>query len=190
MRKKLNSKNISLFVVTFIVITLFIAGFSTIGFGEPGAEDDPLVTFSYVEKRIEQVKFYIEEKINELSNNISLDKSELQRLSEENEEIKEQLAQALNSSGSSGVSLEVVEIKNGQRIICGAGTELILRSGSAKAIVSNLGGLSDLTAAKDLKADENLGLNHLIVIPRNDGRGVYADQDFAIFMVRGYYKIQ
>ncbi|MGF7058082.1 cell division protein ZapB [Brassicibacter mesophilus] len=189
MWQKLKGKKTNLFMVSILAITLFLTWSSTVSFGEPGNEDDPLVTFSYVEKRIEQVKFYIEEKIKELSDNNSLDKAELQRLSEENNKLKEQIKQLSNSTGSTGIGLEIVELKSGQRIICGAGTEIILRSGSAKAIDSDLGGLSDLTGAKDLQADESIALNHLILIPRNDGRGAYVDKNFAIFIVKGYYEI-
>lgn len=173
------------FILLTLLIAVIIVDTSSISFGQPGGSDDPLVTYSFVEKRIEQLKYYIDEKLNGGSTNVN--NSELQRLREENEAIKKQLAQLAANSPESG--LEIVELKAGQRLICGAGTELILRSGSAKAIVSELGGLSDLTGGKDLAGNESISLNHLIIIPRDDGRGAYVEK-FAIFMVRGAYEIK
>lgn len=172
-----------IFIVLTILVAVIIVDASSISFGQPGDSEDPLVTYSYVEKRIEQLKFYIEEKLSGGSTN----NTEIQRLSQENETIKKQLAQLM--SNSSGGGLEIVELKQGRKLICGAGTEIILRSGSAKAIVSELGGLSDLTAGKDLASNEPISLNHLVVIPRDDGRGAYVDR-FAIFMIRGYYEVK
>lgn len=175
-------KNCVLITLAVLAATFIIVDISSISFGQPGSSDDPLVTYSFVEKRIEQLKYYIDEKLGTNNN------SEIQRLIQENETIKKQLAQL--STNSSGVGLEIVELSAGQRLICGAGTEIILRSGSARAIVSELGGLSDITSGKDLASNEPISLNHLIIIPRNDGRGAYVDGKFAIFMVRGYYEVK
>lgn len=176
-------KNYIFIILTFLVAVI-ILDTSSISFGEPGSSEDPLVTFSFVEKRIEQLKYYIDEKLGASGNY----DSEIQKLIEENETLKKQVEQL--AANSSGGGLEIVELSSGQKLICGAGTEIILRSGSARAIVSELGGLSDLTGGKDLSSDELISLNHLIVIPRNDGRGVYVDGEFAIFMVRGYYEVK
>lgn len=171
------------FIILTLLVTVIVFDASNISFGQPGGSEDPLVTFSYVEKRIEQLKYYIEEKLGGGSAN----NAEVEKLTEENKEIKKQLSQlAMNSSGG---GLEIVELKNGQKLICGAGTEIILRGGSAKAIVSQLGGLSDLTGGKDLISNESISPNHLIVIPRDDGRGAYVE-NYAIFMVRGYYEVR
>mgnify|MGYP000450813884 CR=1 FL=1 len=176
-------KNCVFITLAILVAVFIVVDASSISFGEPGSSDDPLVTYSFVEKRIEQLKYYIDEKLGTNNNN-----SEIQKLIQENETIKNQLAQL--AANSSGGGLEIVELSAGQRLICGAGTEIILRSGSARAIVSELGGLSDITSGKDLASNEPISLNHLIIIPRNDGRGAYVDGKFAIFMVRGYYEVK
>lgn len=90
-------------------------------------------------------------------------------------------------AASGGSPLEIVNVGGGDSIICGAGTELILRSGRAEAIDSANGGLCDTTAGADVRGGE-ISPNHLLIIPRDDGRGAYADTD-CIFMVRGYYYI-
>ncbi len=178
-------KKNSFFIIVTLLIAVIAIDTSSISFGQPGGSEDPLVTFSFVEKRIEQLKYYIDEKLN--GGSTDNNNSEIQRLSQENEAIKKQLAQLM--ANTSGTGLEIVELKDGQRLICGAGTEIILRSGYAKAIVSELGGLSDLTSGKDLASNESISLNHLILIPRDDGRGAYIEK-FAIFIVKGYYEIK
>lgn len=129
---------------------------STVVFSEPGTETDPLVTLSYVNRSIDQIKTYIDEKIN---------------------------------SGGGTYELEVVNVAKGQFLLAKAGTEIILRGGLATAVVSDLGGLTDITAGVDLGKDISIPNNHLLLIPRDDGRGVYCTTD-AVFMVRGEYEVR
>lgn len=144
-------------VVLVLVIGMILGGFGKAVFSEPGSQDDPLVTMSYVEKRIEQLKYYIDEKFGQ--------------------------------PNSSEKELEVVEVREGQSIIGKAGTEIILRGGKAQVIAGELGGLCDMTTGVDLKMWKNVTANHLLLVPRDDGRGVYATED-AIFIVRGKYTIK
>lgn len=130
---------------------------SSVVFSEPGSESDPLVTLSYVNKSIEQVKSYIDNKI--------------------------------DTKSSSSYQLEIVELNKGQFLIAKAGTEIILRGGKATAIVSELGGLQDITEGVDLGQGMDIPAYHLLLVPRNDGRGVYCTTD-AIFMVRGDYEVR
>ena len=85
--------------------------------------------------------------------------------------------------------LEIVYLDAGQTLTCKGGTELILRSGSATAIVSDAGGLCDVTAGVDLAQGSAISANHMLLVPRSDGRGAYAKSD-CIFMVRGAYSIK
>lgn len=132
---------------------------SNIVFSEPGSESDPLVTLSYVNRSIEQVKTYIDDKLNS------------------------------NTNTNSNIGFEVVDVPSGQFLIAKAGTELILRSGTATAVVSQLGGLTNVTAGVDLGKDQTITKNHLLIIPRDDGRGAYCKTD-SIFMIRGEYEIR
>lgn len=134
---------------------------TTIVFSEPGSDKDPLVTMGYVNNKIEELKEYIDTKI------------------------------ANNSDNNASQNLEVVELPKGKYLIGKAGTEIILRGGKATAHgVAVDQGLSDVTDGKDIdNTKSTLPVNHLIIIPRNDGRGAYAITD-AIFMVRGDYSIR
>lgn len=146
------------FKKSFIVLgTAVVLLGSNFVFSEPGSESDPLVTLSYVNRSIEQVKTYIDDK--------------------------------LSSSTTSNIGFEVVDVPSGKFLIASAGTEIILRSGTATAVISELGGLTDVTAGVDLGKDHALTKNHLLIIPRDDGRGAYCKTD-AIFMIRGEYEIR
>ncbi|MDD2216052.1 MAG: hypothetical protein PHR60_06515 [Eubacteriales bacterium] len=98
---------------------------------------------------------------------------------------------ALKSSGGSGsaATFEAVFVEAGKKLIGGAGTELILRSGRASAIDNGADGLSDLTGAKDLIGGSDVGKNHLLLVPRDDGRGIRATTDLWV-MVKGSYTIK
>jgi hypothetical protein len=137
------------------------------GYLNPGTSEDPIVTQSYVEKRNEQLKYYIDQKISEMGGTSS------------------------PSNGSQeAATFQVIEVNKGQQVIGKGGTEMILRSGTAKAIASQSGGLSNLTAGKDLQSDENVPLNHLILIPRDDGRGLNITWDKTFILIKGGYEIR
>ncbi|MBE6081482.1 MULTISPECIES: hypothetical protein [Tissierellales] len=144
---------IDIFLLSVLILALVLVSLGTRSFSEPGTEEDPLVSQTYVEKRIDQLRYYIDEKV----------------------------------SGKN--KLEIVEVEEGQSIIGSSGTEIILRGGKGKVIAGQLGGICDVTDGKDLQMDENVPANHMILIPRDDGRGIYA-ADKLILMVMGEYEIK
>ncbi len=83
----------------------------------------------------------------------------------------------------------VVEIKNGGVLQGKEGTEMILRAGSASAIASKDGGVTDLTAGADLKDGTKITKNHLLIIPRDDGRGIRCT-GLCYVMVKGDYELK
>ncbi len=102
------------------------------------------------------------------------------------------LEKRLAESGSSTtgeVSLfEVLELGEGDILMLGKSTEVILRAGIAKAFVSDLGGLADVTEGYDLYMDQSIPKNHLIICPLDDGRG-FIFESTAWIMIKGDYKI-
>jgi hypothetical protein len=97
----------------------------------------------------------------------------------------------LNNAGKSIVREGQSKVLVGTRIIADAGTEIILRytNGSTTAIASNLGGLSNVTEGYDIQHGKAIPANHLLIIPRSDGRGVMITNN-AIFMIRGSYRVE
>ena len=140
-----------------------------------GNENDPLVTQSYVDSVVDEVKSYFEGRINTLS--IKVDSIKL-------DSEKEQ-------GGTLTSVFEIVSLKNGEKIVCDAGTEMILRAGYANAIGSDQGGLADTTSGMDIDNGKDIPRNHLLIIPRNDGRGIIAKApNNTILMIKGSYKKQ
>ncbi|MCL1982056.1 MAG: hypothetical protein FWG53_03050 [Clostridiales bacterium] len=86
-------------------------------------------------------------------------------------------------------SFEPIQLEEGQKLIGVEGTEIILRSGEAFAIDNGENGVSDLTSGKDLMSGDQVAANHLLLVPRDDGRGIMALTE-AWVMVRGGYEIQ
>ncbi len=82
-----------------------------------------------------------------------------------------------------------ISLKAGQKLIGQEGCEIILRSGEATAIDNGANGISDLTAGVDLTMGMAAGLNHQLLVPRTDGRGIAAKTDIWV-MVKGMYQIQ
>lgn len=148
---------------TILIVTglLVITG-SAVVFSEAGSQKDPLVTLSYVNNRIEQLKNYVDQKI-----------------------------EGQESGSNVNQELTIVELKKDEILIGKSGTELILRGGRAKAYgVEENRGLTDITEGLDIDSVNSLiPYNHLLIVPRSDGRGVYAESD-AILMVRGDYEIR
>ena len=82
-----------------------------------------------------------------------------------------------------------IQVTAGKQLIGKEGTEVILRSGEATAIDNGANGVSDITAGTDLMTGMQVGMNHLLLVPRDDGRGIYAVTDIWV-MVRGDYIIK
>ena len=90
-----------------------VCALATVVLAEPGASDDPLISKSYIENQLmPQIKQYIESRLAEVGG---------------------------GSGGAAAVTADkfnVVNASAGQQIICSAGTELILRMGSASVIAT------------------------------------------------------
>lgn len=85
--------------------------------------------------------------------------------------------------------LVVLEMSPGQKLECNGGTQVIVRSGTARAVASAQGGVCDVTGGKDLAQGERVALNHLLIVPRTDGRGIIAETNLFV-MVRGPHALK
>ena len=86
---------------------------------------------------------------------------------------------------------EVIEVKKGTRVLAAAACDIMLRSGSAVAVSSfATQGLSDYTAGAEVMNNENVAINHMLLIPRADGRGILITSETAFIMIRGEYKLE
>ena len=179
------------FIVLLLIAVVLFSSVTTSA--EPGGNDDPIIVLSYLEYRLEELVNYIDNNIlsfSETTSQQAIDLENLNTIIEDQEKIISdlnfQIENIKNQSG--GSTFEVLELNIGQKLIAEAGTEIIIRSGEAFAIDNGIDGLSDITAAKDLKQGEVIPLNHLIIVPRSDGRGVYVES-CVFLMIRGNYTI-
>ena len=95
----------------------------------------------------------------------------------------------IDANSGNNASFNVVTVPKNKKLIGGSGCEFILRQGTAEIIASDLGGISDVTLAVDLPEKDIVPSNHLLIIPRDDGRGFNAKTD-VIVMIKGSYEIK
>ena len=147
---------IEIFVVTAAMLTAVTA------FGAAGTQDDPLVSKSYVDDKINQVLEIVN------GGSVSADG---------------------NIAPAAGSSYQPVYVSVGQVIVGGEGTELILRSGKGNIYIEGVDGLVDTTTGKNLTTGDAATANHLMIVPRDDGRGVKVTEA-AWFLVKGDYTLK
>lgn len=129
----------------------------------PGSADDPIVTKSYVDEQVSALK-------------------------------KELGADGGGIAGTGKGNLTVEKLAPGQKVMAAEGTELIVRSGTVRVIAGEKGdGIPDVTEGKDLKGNSLVPLNHLLLVPRTDGRGLSVEaagsDGFSYIMIRGSYSV-
>lgn len=134
-----------------------------------GTNQDPLVTLSYVEKRIQEALVGVNAQIADLQ--------------------KQTGSQGATSGGTAQSAVfQVVQVEKGSFIYFGGSTEFIVRSGKAAAIATPNGGLSDLTDGKDIGMGQLVPANHHMLVPRDDGRGL-GILDITFILIKGPYTI-
>lgn len=102
------------------------------------------------------------------------------------EKVKEYIAgNASQSGGESSDGFKLVSVAKGQKFTASSGCEFIIRQGSAKVVISSLGGVSDVTDGVDIISGE-LPSNHHFVVARDDGRGFEALNDVLVLVKGGY----
>jgi len=169
--------------LTAIILVLSAVVISAADGVTPGSEQDPIVTQSYVEQKSEQIKYYIDSLIAQETAKL---KTELELKEQEIAKLREEIKDAAKAAGK----FQVVEMQKGQMLIAGEGAEIIPRSGKFSAIEDAFGGLSDITAAKDLKNGEAVVNNHMLIAARGEGRGLKALADKSFLIIKGTYSLQ
>ncbi len=154
----------SLIILTAAALVLAMSFFVFAYAAGAGSESDPVVTKSYVDKLVSDLKTELKQEI----------KTEIE---------------STPASGSSD-SFVAVKIEQGKKVVCGAGAEVILRSGTAQAVDNETyDGIPDLTSGTNIKGGKNLTPNHLLIIPKADGRGIFCSDESWI-MIKGSYTLE
>ncbi len=84
---------------------------------------------------------------------------------------------------------QVVDLSPGQQLEGKAGAELIVRVGQTVAVDPTGSGIPDVTGGSNIAAGQNVALNHLLIVPRSDGRGISA-RTRAVVMYKGEIKVK
>ena len=164
-------------------------------------ENDPLVTLSYMKDVFgPSLKQEIKDEIRaEAASDAEKDpetdtKTEIETETEtETEETPAQGEGTADDAAPVNVGYAVVELLAGQKLSSKSGTvELIVRPGSSAVAFSEIpeNGLSDISEMKEVLNGEEVGINHALIIPRNDGRGIVITSDKAYVLVRGDYIVE
>jgi len=153
----------------------------------PGSANDPLVSRSYVDEKFNQVMSLINvggtgTVTGPTMNDVTVDAVVA--------EVMDRLEYYITAkSGDGAQTFQVIMIRAGEIIVGGEGSEIIPRSGTSTAYSVVTDGVSDVTTGTDLRNGAKITNNHLLVIPRADGRGIKATTDVWL-LVKGSYTIR
>ena len=212
-------KHLHKWMAMVIAVVFILCGIVCVSFvyaSEAGSNDDPIALKSYVdakfsalEKKFTGTPETSADAPTGTSTNVNADVADLAKkvdsltktvatLKSENETLKRSVQQASGTGtdsvdgigkGSVGYIFEIHEIKSGQRVLLGASTEMIIRTGSAQAIKGELGGVIDLITGEELDAGDDVTINHLLLSSREDNRGVRFTED-AYVMIKGAFSVR
>jgi len=168
--------------------------------GSAGSADDPLVTLSYINKVFKpqidkDIDNAVEQKVTQIATQIVTDKLK-DFTPNQNANVPQTTEPPVYNtyvmSDAASSSYVVVELTKGQKLRVKSGSlELILRPGGTATVISEYKtqGIADLTTGDELLNGKSLPINHSLLIPRADGRGITITSVIAYIMVRGDYEI-
>lgn len=164
-------KTMAILMATAIVFTVVL-------YATPGDMSDPLVSLSYVREQLNLLRDDLTGKIDLLQTKI--EKNAGQANPSETE----------NSTTANYPVFEIHQFAAGTQITFGQSTEFIVRRGQASVIDPLDNSIPDLTTGIDIKKGEAVPLNHQLLCPRDDGRGIIvsAGDEFWI-MIKGPFTI-
>lgn len=166
-------KNLGHMALGAIMALALFGAVSVATSGDPGTSTDPVVTKSYVEKRLSEISAVFDRKLEQLSDRV--------------EAVVESGSGTGPAAPGAPPAFVVIELADGDLVTFGENTQVILRGGAATAIAAE-NDLPDVTGGTGLGLGTKVPLNHLIIIPKNDGRGMKI-VDRAWLMIAGQYTV-
>lgn len=168
-------------VCAYIALATCVLAGGTVFAAAIGTESDPLVSKSYVDSKISEVLTLI----NGTGGTTT---------ATDTDAIVAEVLAKINDSDATGGSVAAlgyvpVSVQVGQTIYGNEGTELILRAGKGTAVINGVDGVVDITTGGELLNGGKAVKNHLLIVPRDDGRGIKVTEA-AWFLVKGGYEIK
>ncbi len=158
-------------LTTVLMLSIMFTAFATATGETYNTEEDPLVSLSYVNAEIEKLKAEM--------------KAEMEAY------VRDEIAKnSVGGSMSPQVVFSTEKLSAGQKIVALGACDLILLTGSAKAVCpSATQTLTDKTTETSLINNSDVLKNHYILIPKADGRGICCTSSGTEIMIKGEYKV-
>lgn len=160
------------------------------------SSEDPLISLSYltnifkpeIEQKYEEKIEKLEARLSELENTIS--DPVIDTYPAEDEPVIDTTTENSNGAPAASSTYEVVELTYGDSLYAVTACDIMLRSGKAACIAPDVSqGIADYTGGYEVYNDQAVEKNHMLLIPRGDGRGIKALSESVFVMVRGDYTI-
>ena len=183
-------KRLGALALVFAVI--LVAGVYAV-YGNSDITNDPLVSLSYINEVLwPEIEDMIERAVSGgvigRDDEDTEEDTETETESETETDTEEETTEEPQTEVK-GFEYEVLHLTENALLLSETPCEIILRSGHAAAYLGgNDNGLADLTDGGELMEGDGLVANHLMMIPRGDGRGVRITSAEAYIMVRGGYR--
>ena len=173
-----------------LAMAIVISGAAVVSYAYDGTAD-PVISLSYLRLYKQQE---IDPHITELNTQISSLNTQIADLNSQlfaAQSALQQLQTSVNQMTqvpAADQGYEVIEVMLGSKVVAKSPCDIMLRSGTAVAISQyDSQGLSDYTAGAEVMNGDSITINHMMLIPRGDGRGTSAN---AFIMIRGEYAIE
>lgn len=158
-----------------------------------GSTDDPLVTKSYVDNKVTEILFILNNSL-ETSAESSFNSNSYNNYEDLISDVIAQIEFLYGNFKNNETTIVIgdkfipVSVSKNQIILGTEGTEIILRSGKATTYCSEVNGIINLTTGKELFNNDDIVQNNLLLIPRSDGRGLKVTED-AWLMIKGDFSL-
>ncbi len=176
-----------------LAMAIMISAAAVVSYAYDGTAD-PVVSLSYLRLYKQQE---IDPQISDLNAQISALNTQITSLNSQLMTAQNSLKQLQTTvdqqaqKPAAGEGYEVIEVMLGSKVIAKSPCDIMLRSGTAVAISQfDSQGLSDYTAGAEVMNGEGITINHMMLIPRGDGRGILITSANAFIMIRGEYAIE
>lgn len=177
------NKKIAVFgTVTALIVAGTIYSVGAASNVDPGSSADPIVTKSYVDESIANLLGILNTSPSSTGTAISE-----QRIVDN---VMAKLEDLGTVSAGGGLTFEPVQATQGQIVVGKEGAEIILRSGTAISYCTGVDGIIDTSTGTEYFNGTELEKNHLIIVPRADGRGAVVTSKEAWFIIKGGYEIK
>ena len=180
-----------------LMVAMLATGYAAVA-AEYGSADDPLITQSYLEKVLmpsltakaeaaakSEAAAYTSDmtaRINQVTDAIGTQLQSLANALVTDEDFVERVAQAGGGTGTAQAEWQTVTLSAGKTLKLDAGTQVIVRTGSASAAGT---GLTDVTAGSRLTAGDTAVASHLFMATQ-DGAGLKAGASARVLVSGGY----